>query len=138
MGDQKLTKQYDIVISIASDANEPLCLQIREELVERGYRVFMDLFNQYSDEKMAPIIENCCFFIACLTQNYMDEKSREKSMALNLEKAKKLTIQVAFLDDVDKKQTDITWLIGRGIYIDFVAMSFEDAITKLENQKSQK
>ena len=57
-------KQYDIVISHASDADESLCLKIREELVDRGYSVFMDVFGQYPNEKMAAIIKNAHFFIS--------------------------------------------------------------------------
>ncbi|XP_075253996.1 uncharacterized protein LOC142345668 isoform X2 [Convolutriloba macropyga] len=124
-------KQYDIVISHASDADESLCLKIREELVDRGYSVFMDVFGQYPNEKMAAIIKNAHFFIMCLTKAYMQEKGREKDCALNCETKNRLTIQIAFLEDMDKTTDDILYLIGRGLYADFHQLSFKQAFAKI-------
>ena len=66
---EKVVKHYDIVISYASDADESVCLRMREELVERGYSVFMDIFRQYPKQSVInTIIHNAHFFIGEFSQ----------------------------------------------------------------------
>ena len=68
-------ENYDVFLSYRRDGGETMAILLRDRLVSKGYRVFLDVENLRSgdfNEKLLQIIENCTDFIIVLSQNSLE------------------------------------------------------------------
>jgi len=68
-------ERYDVFLSYRRDGGETMAILLRDRLVAKGYRVFLDVENLRSgdfNEKLLNIIENCTDFIVVLSAGSLD------------------------------------------------------------------
>ena len=67
--------KYDVFLSYRRDGGETMAILLRDRLVAKGYRVFLDVENLRSgdfNEKLLQIIQNCTDFIVVLSAGSLD------------------------------------------------------------------
>ena len=71
---------YDIFLSYRRDGGETMAILLRDRLVAKGYRVFLDIENLNSgrfNAKLLTVIENCTDFVSVLSKNSLDRCANE-------------------------------------------------------------
>ena len=77
---------YDIFLSYRRDGGETMAILLRDRLVAKGYRVFLDVEALRSgkfNEKLLQVIENCKDFIIVLSPNSLDRCINEGDWVRN-------------------------------------------------------
>jgi hypothetical protein len=124
------TAMFDIMISY-SHKDETICKQIYEELVQSGYRVWIDFDQIHGNimDAMAHAIERSQAVIICMSEQY--RRSNYCRAEAHYAFQQQLKIVPILLQEHYQPDGWLLFLIGQLLYVDFTKYEFPRAMEKL-------
>jgi hypothetical protein len=122
--------KFDIMISY-SHKDETICKQIYEELVQSGYRVWIDFDQMHGNvmDSMAQAIERSHTIIICMSEQY--RRSNYCRAEAHYAFQRQLKIVPILLQQYYRPDGWLLFLIGQLIYVDFTKVEFPRAMDSL-------
>ncbi len=127
------TYKYDIMISY-SHKNDPICLQIHEQLVKDGFRVWIDrdCLRGSTMIGMANAIENSEYVLICMSNTYKQSVYCQSEAHYAFERGCRL---IPIIIESNYKPDGWLGIIVSGkIYVNFAEVEFKLAYQKLKNE----
>ncbi|CAF3816406.1 unnamed protein product [Rotaria sp. Silwood1] len=123
-------KTFDIMISY-SHKNETICKQIYNELINSGYRVWIDFDQIHGNvmDAMAEAIEQSNTVLICMSEEY--RRSSYCRAEANYAFQRQTRIVPVLLQQHYKPDGWLLFLVGQLLYIDFTKYEFSQAINML-------
>ncbi|CAF3625681.1 unnamed protein product [Rotaria sp. Silwood1] len=123
-------KIFDIMISY-SHKDEIICQTIYEELIKKGYRVWIDYVQIHGNvmDAMAQAIERSHIIIICMSEQY--RKSNYCRAEAHYAFQRELKIVPILLQEHYKPDGWLLFLIGQLLYVDFTKYEFSRAMELL-------
>ncbi|CAF4612636.1 unnamed protein product, partial [Rotaria sp. Silwood1] len=124
---------FDIMISYSHE-EKVLCKQIYDELINCGYRIWID-FNQMHGnvmDAMAQAIERSHTIIICMSEQYRKSNYCRAEAQYAFRQQRKIVPVI--LQKHYKPDGWLSFLIGSLLYIDFNKYEFPEAMVKLFNE----
>ncbi|CAF4627401.1 unnamed protein product [Rotaria sp. Silwood1] len=124
---------FDIMISYSHE-EKVLCKQIYDELINCGYRIWID-FNQMHGnvmDAMAQAIERSHTIIICMSEQYRKSNYCRAEAQYAFRQQRKIVPVI--LQKHYKPDGWLSFLIGSLLYIDFNKYEFPEAMAKLFNE----
>ncbi|CAF3665638.1 unnamed protein product [Rotaria sp. Silwood1] len=126
-------RSFDIMISY-SHKERVICRQLYEELIRRGYRVWIDFDHMHGNvmDAMARAIEGSHTIVICMSEQYTHSNycRAEAQYAFK----RQLKIVPVLLQEFYKPDGWLAFLIGELLYIDFTKYNFLQAFEMLLNE----
>ncbi|CAF1390924.1 unnamed protein product [Rotaria sp. Silwood1] len=128
--------KYDIMISY-SHKDKQLCLQIHQQLINDGFRVWLDndCLRGSTMVGIANAIENSLYVLICMSNTYKQSVYCQSEAHYAFERGCRLIPII-----VESNYKPDGWLgiiISGKIYVDFIANEFNVAYEKLKNEISE-
>jgi len=130
------TYLYEIMISY-SHRDQHICLQIYEQLVNEGYKVWIDKDCLYGQTMggMADAIENCQFVIVCMSNTYKESVYCQSEAHYAYERG--CCIIPILIQSNYKPDGWLGIIVSGKIFINFADQDFQYAFLLLKNQIDQ-
>ena len=128
---QKHTEEtFDLMISY-SHKNKELCKQLYDQLVQMGYRVWIDFDQMHGNvmDAMAHAIEQSHTVIICLSEDYRKSNYCRAEAHYAFQRQRKIV--PVLLQKHYKPDGWLLFLIGQLLYVDFTKHEFSQAMTML-------
>jgi hypothetical protein len=125
--------KYDIMISY-SHKNQQICLQIHQQLIQDGFRVWIDkdCLRGSTMVGMANAIENSQYVIICMSNNYKQSVYCQSEAHYAFERG---CLLIPIIIEQNYKPDGWLGIIVSGkIYVDFVNVEFKQAYQRLTNE----
>jgi hypothetical protein len=128
---------FDIMISY-SHKDKTICQQIYEELIQAGYRVWIDFDQIHGNvmDAMAQAIERSQTIIICMTEQY--RRSNYCRAEAHYAFQRQLKIVPVLLQNYYQPDGWLSFLIGQLIYVDFTKYEFPRAMDMLVKELKTK
>ena len=126
-------KLFDIMISY-SHKNQDFCKQLYEELVQAGYRVWIDFDQMHGNvmDTMAQAIERSRTVILCISEDYRKSNYCRAEAQYAFQRQGKIV--PVLLQKHYKPDGWILFLIGQLLYVDFTKYEFDRAMKMLQKE----
>jgi hypothetical protein len=121
---------FDIMISY-SHKDQTICKRIYEQLIQAGYRVWIDFDQMHGNvmDAMAQAIERSQMIIICMSEQY--RRSNYCRAEAHYAFQRQLKLVPILLQEHYQPDGWLLFLIGQLLYVDFVKHTFDEAINLL-------
>ncbi|CAF1641354.1 unnamed protein product, partial [Rotaria magnacalcarata] len=131
--DKQNTKVFDIMISY-SHKEKVVCKQIYDELIEAGYRVWIDFDQMHGNvmDAMAQAIEQSNTVIICMSEQYRKSNYCRAEAQYAFQRERKIV--PILLQKQYKPDGWLLFIIGQLLYVDFNKYEFPRAMQMLHKE----
>ena len=130
-------KTFDIMISYSHKDRE-LCKQLYHELIEAGYRIWIDFDQMHGNvmDSMAQAIESSPTVVICMSEEYRKSNYCRAEAHYAFQRQRKIV--PVLLEKYYKPDGWLLFLVGQLLYVDFTKYEFSRAMEMLHKELSIK